>query len=164
MTLSDLGNLGEFVGSVGVIVSLVYVGLQLRMTRQSERTTSAWQSEKTWGDLSWELFVNPELAALTAKLLEGEEISNEEAPQVNYFIRALMQHAQSQYYLNKEGILPDEIWFRRLDWLRQFVALPAVAPTAEAEKIQGIISEEFWVKITERQSRFNISVGGSNND
>ena len=35
MTLQDLGNLGEFIGAVAVVVSLVYVAYQLRQnTRQ----------------------------------------------------------------------------------------------------------------------------------
>jgi hypothetical protein len=29
MTLEDLGNIGEFVGAIGVILSLVFVGLPL---------------------------------------------------------------------------------------------------------------------------------------
>jgi hypothetical protein len=30
MTISDLGNIGEFIASIGVIISLVFVGLQVR--------------------------------------------------------------------------------------------------------------------------------------
>ncbi len=32
MTLQDLGNLGEFLGSIGVIGSLVYLAIQIRPT------------------------------------------------------------------------------------------------------------------------------------
>ena len=160
MTLSDLGNVGEFVGSIGVIVSLIYVGVQLKMTRQSERATAAWQSEKTWGELSWELAEDTVLGGIVAKLLSGGEISDQERLTAIYFVRALMQHAQSQFYLNKEGILPDEMWRRRLNWLRQFVSIPAINLIAEAESAQGIISEEFWAQISAREERFSIAVGG----
>ena len=38
MTLSELGSLGEFIGSIGVVVSLIYVGVQIRQnTRESRR-------------------------------------------------------------------------------------------------------------------------------
>ena len=159
MTLSDLGNVGEFVGSVGVIVSLIYVGVQLKMTRQSERATAAWQSEKTWGDLSWELAEDPNLGEIVAKLLSGEEISKQERLTATFFVRALMQHAQSQFYLNKEGIMPDEMWHRRLNWLRQFVSIPTIKLIADAERAQGIIGEEFWAQISAREERFSIAVG-----
>jgi len=41
MTLSDLGNIGEFIGSFGVIGSLIYVGYQIRLnTIATERTNA----------------------------------------------------------------------------------------------------------------------------
>ena len=36
MTLEDLGNLGEFVGAIGVVVSLVYLALQIRQNTRHE--------------------------------------------------------------------------------------------------------------------------------
>ena len=40
MTLEDLGNLGEFIGAIGVVLSLLYLGLQIRQnTRQMEQST-----------------------------------------------------------------------------------------------------------------------------
>ena len=41
MTLADLGNLGEFIGSIGVVISLVYVGLQIRQNTEATRDMSA---------------------------------------------------------------------------------------------------------------------------
>ena len=38
MTLSDLGNIGEFVGALAVLVTLAYLALQIR---QSSATTRA---------------------------------------------------------------------------------------------------------------------------
>jgi hypothetical protein len=32
LTLQDLGNLGEFVGAVAVVVSLVYLAVQIRQS------------------------------------------------------------------------------------------------------------------------------------
>ncbi|MGR8949568.1 MAG: hypothetical protein ACU84Q_16105 [Gammaproteobacteria bacterium] len=41
MTLSDLGNLGEFLASLGVLVSLIYVGIQIRQnTTEAQRTNA----------------------------------------------------------------------------------------------------------------------------
>ena len=41
MTLEDLGNLGEFLGAIGVIASLVYLAVQIRQnTRAVNSNTS----------------------------------------------------------------------------------------------------------------------------
>jgi hypothetical protein len=40
LTLSDLGNLGDFLGGVGVIVTLVYLAAQIRRNTQEVRSAS----------------------------------------------------------------------------------------------------------------------------
>ncbi len=48
MTLEDLGNLGEFLGAIGVIVTLVYLAVQVRqntrMMRANVRQPRPWTS------------------------------------------------------------------------------------------------------------------------
>ena len=40
MTLEDLGNLGEFIAAVAVVVSLVYLALQIRQNTRSVRDSA----------------------------------------------------------------------------------------------------------------------------
>ena len=41
MTISELGSLGEFLASLGVLISLIYVGIQIRQnTLESKRTNA----------------------------------------------------------------------------------------------------------------------------
>lgn len=40
VTLQDLGNIGEFVGAVGVVVSLVYLAVQIRQNTKATRANS----------------------------------------------------------------------------------------------------------------------------
>ena len=44
MTLSDLGNIGEFVGAIGVIGSLIYVGYQIRQNTIATERSNARQT------------------------------------------------------------------------------------------------------------------------
>ena len=37
MTLSDLGNIGDFIGAIGVIASLIYVGVEVRRNTKALR-------------------------------------------------------------------------------------------------------------------------------
>ena len=38
MTLQDLGNLGEFIGSMGVVITLIYLARQIRQSSEASRT------------------------------------------------------------------------------------------------------------------------------
>ncbi len=40
MTLQDLGNIGEFVAAIGVIISLVYLARQIRQNTESVRAAA----------------------------------------------------------------------------------------------------------------------------
>ncbi len=45
MSLEDLGNIGEFVGAIGVVFSLFYLAIQIRQnTRQLEQNTRSVRS------------------------------------------------------------------------------------------------------------------------
>lgn len=57
MTLEDLGNIGEFVGAIGVIVTMIYLAYQIRQnTRQLEQNA-----------------LNARAAAVNASLLSARE-------------------------------------------------------------------------------------------
>ena len=78
MTLQDLGNLGEFVGAIAVVITLVYVALQIRQNTAhlSQNTTavrlSALEANVESGTRVREIMIsNPELADLYLKGLEG---------------------------------------------------------------------------------------------
>jgi hypothetical protein len=46
MTINELGNLGEFVGSIAVVISLIFVGLEIRKhTRETRRVNARYTAE-----------------------------------------------------------------------------------------------------------------------
>ena len=40
MTLEDLGNIGEFVAAIAVVVSLLYLAIQIRQNTKTVRTST----------------------------------------------------------------------------------------------------------------------------
>jgi len=85
MNLEDLGNLGEFIGAVGVIVTLIYLALQVRQnTKQIEQNTLAsraaavnasavalWENRKS-------VYENSEITKIYLKGQKNPEILSEE--------------------------------------------------------------------------------------
>ena len=77
MTLQDLGSLGEFVGALAVVLSLVYLAWQIRQNTIQLQQNAAWlaasASQNVAGSMnewSYSLARDP---ALTAFLLKGLE-------------------------------------------------------------------------------------------
>jgi len=56
MTLEDLGNIGEFVGAIGVVASLIYLALQTRQNTRAVRVASFRQISESISALSLSIF------------------------------------------------------------------------------------------------------------
>ena len=67
MNLEDLGNLGEFVSAIAVVVSLLYVATQIRQNTSAVRSTSHQAVLDAAQRLSTTLMQHPEVASLVIK-------------------------------------------------------------------------------------------------
>jgi hypothetical protein len=86
MTLQDLGSIGEFVGALAVVVSLVYVAYQIRQhSRQLEQNSrnleaTMFQASNDAVARWWALLAqDAALADLWARALMGEKLDRTEA-------------------------------------------------------------------------------------
>ena len=47
MTLDDLGNIGEFLGAIAVVASLLYLSMQIRQNTRSVKSATAQSASQT---------------------------------------------------------------------------------------------------------------------
>lgn len=151
MSLELINTLSAGISALAVVISLVFVGMQLRASTRAQRALAAWQSENSWAQLNFEIAKDPQTAELMEKIhslqagpgsLQGTQLL-----QAHYMIRCLLQYAQSQYFLFREGSLSEEIWEHQRSWLVKFVKLPAVAAMLNVEMDQSVLSSSFLAEI-----------------
>ena len=81
MDLTQLANLGEFIGGVAVLVTLVYLALQVRQSTSAQRTAAELAvADLTYKTVSayslfYEMLADEGLAEIWAKAQRDEEIS-----------------------------------------------------------------------------------------
>jgi len=56
---------------------------------------------------------------------------------------SILQMVQAQYFLWREGSLPDEIWSYRSVWARRYIMLPVVQVIWEDLKKENFLAEVF---------------------
>jgi hypothetical protein len=84
MNIQELGSLGEFVGAIAVMVTLVYLAIQTRLTRKAAEETAKFSSMQMLQGVAdmysrWRLArMNPELAELLVKARGSENLTDEE--------------------------------------------------------------------------------------
>jgi len=112
LTLSDLGNLGDFIGALAVVASLIYVGLELR---RNTRTLRA-QAHETM--VSGYLSTTQMFAEHAAILAKGMVSSPEEfqgfpaSDKVVFFATmfAFHKHFEQMYAQYRRGFIEEGEW------------------------------------------------------
>ena len=67
MTISELGSLGEVIGALGLIVTLVFLAMEMRLKRQDESFRDIEQSQIRNQELNLAVATSPSLCAVMAK-------------------------------------------------------------------------------------------------
>ena len=67
MTISELGSLGEVVGAFGLIVTLVFLAMEMRLKRQSEDNRDLEQVQIRALEIQLGTAESPELAKVLSK-------------------------------------------------------------------------------------------------
>jgi len=109
--LEALGNIGEFVGAIGVVVSLVYLGLQLRQNTSSVRASSFNSMIQNSIRLLEHTFRDREFAALVARAeADPTTLTPEEQVRWDAYMTAVFRHFGNLVYQNRVGALDPQMW------------------------------------------------------
>lgn len=111
MTLSDLGDLGDFVGGIGVIVTLGYLAFQIRANTRAVQSasldsvaTSHFEFQKTLGQ-------DPELVKLWFDGLTGRaELSEIDSQRFWFLLMSLLRQWERAFYKGRAGTLELGAW------------------------------------------------------
>ena len=112
MNWEMIGSMGDFIGAIGVIVSLLYVGKQLKQT--NAMTRSGFRQELGSQAQTWVMSIasSPSLAEAIAKVqfqdLERKDATEPERVHIAYAIAGLLGQIYFAFENWKEGILTYE--------------------------------------------------------
>ena len=136
MTLEQLGSLGEAIGGIAVVVSLIALAVQMRQNTRAIRAESARAAEADWATMNTEfsLHMSTELAMKIHTAKGIDELTPEELMQAQVTLRAVWHQLTSEYYLYRDGVHDESIWQRRLRWCRDYVEMPVVRYLFEEER------------------------------
>ena len=131
MSLEDLGNLGEFVAAVAVVVSLIYLAVQIRQnTQQIKQSISSVKASAYQTSLSSAagFIVNvaqdPDLADIYRRGLQGDSLNETEWIRFRFVISNLFGHYEHLYYQHRAGLAEPELWESRAANMEWYFAQP----------------------------------------
>ena len=119
MSLADLGNLGEFFGSIVVLISLVYLAFQVRANTKAVRASTFLGLTNGWVDYL-RFTSEPELADLLVRSrLEPDKLTPAEFYRVWAVGRGTFRRFENDYFQFKSGTFDAGAWLGYRNSLRE---------------------------------------------
>jgi hypothetical protein len=126
--LQALGNIGEFIGAIGVVISLVYLGRQLVQNTQSVRAASFNSMVQNSIRLSEHAFRDHEFAEFLARAqAEPEALDEGERIRWDSYMTAVYRHFGNLQYSHRVGTLDSQMWTAYQATLKDHLRTPSWA-------------------------------------
>ncbi|MBW2243041.1 MAG: hypothetical protein JRH01_13740 [Deltaproteobacteria bacterium] len=127
MTLEDLGNIGEFVGAIGVVVTLIYLALQIRENTNSILGSVEREDARGSSDFLQSLAENPQLARVwRLGLSEPAKLTQDEGTQFVMLMGTAFYRLEGPFKQYKRGLLSEEAWEPWGRLIARYMRSPAV--------------------------------------
>ena len=158
MTLSDLGDLGDFLGGIGVIVTLVYLAIQIRRNTYAVRSASLDSAYAAHMEFQRTVWSDSELNKLWFDGLLGKrELSDTERERFLFMVISCARLWEGAYFKVNEGSLESKAWIGLNEELAGVFAFPGVQPYW-TDVVRGMCAKEF-VEFVESAARERASSG-----
>jgi hypothetical protein len=103
-----LGNYGEFVGAIGVVVTLAYLAVQIKRNTLSARAQSRQTLLDVWSATNWTLANDPNLLRIYATALtRWPDLPNDEKTIFDIGMGRYLANLQNGVLLRAAGMLDD---------------------------------------------------------
>ena len=124
MSFEQLGGIGEFIGGIGVIVSLIFLAVQIRQSSRIERLNARYTISQAMSNALYRLDEDPELQRIWMAAMEtGEQPADEDREHLGRFLFRYFGQLSLAYTFAE--IEPD-IRSRYEPLLMRFLRVPAV--------------------------------------
>ncbi len=105
-----LGNFGEFVGAIAVVVTLAYLSVQVRQHSEAVRSSTRSDIARGQMDANYVLAQNPELVLNCYSLLRGKDLGEAERVAATHAILAGFRMFENQFFAYREGTFSESVW------------------------------------------------------
>ncbi|MEE8387205.1 MAG: hypothetical protein V3R65_01395 [Acidiferrobacterales bacterium] len=142
MTLTDYSAVADLLAAFGVIVSLLYVGYQVKESRKAVRAATAQARTDLGVQLISARWTSDIADLLMTSVDDPESLSKADKFKLKGFFTAHVRHCMNMFYQQQEGLL-DEFWSHGVArvtvyWIRNYPFM-----VDEWESIQKSLPPEF---------------------
>ena len=111
MSLNDLANLGQVIGALAVVISLIYVAFQIRQNTNAIRSATAQTVHEHFANWYQLIAADAELAQIAANgLRDYSSLSEQERVRFIATFMSFISYSQNAFLKWREGLLKPALW------------------------------------------------------
>ena len=127
MDWNAISAVADLLASIGVIVSLVYVAIQIKQNSKVTSTANYQHIMDYQGTVLTSIIENPEVANIYNRGLKSfSDLSEDEKSQFHMMMSMMLTGAQMNYQLFNRGLMEEEIYAGQADSYLNFLENPGV--------------------------------------
>jgi len=150
MDLEALGNLGEIIGGVAVIFSILYLARQINQSTglaRAENQRELLNTAHIWHPLA----TTPGLTAdLRGAINRYSELDPDAQARFHHFMHPLVNHVEAVFRMHRQGLIEDDSCERWVAGLIGIIRTPGGSQWWE--QVQGMFGPEFLEEIERVQA------------
>lgn len=144
MNWEAISAIGQLVGALAVLITLIYLAVQLRQNTAAVATSTYESTMTGFNDINVVVASHPALASLLDRGCQGKgNLSQEETVQFNFLLRCYANQWWKLYKLYKRGNLPLEEWKIFAQEASQFFEQPGCKPFRDQNSLFADLYLEF---------------------
>ncbi|XOV87352.1 MAG: hypothetical protein ACFHX7_20750 [Pseudomonadota bacterium] len=144
MNWEAVGAIGEIVGAVAVVVTLIYLIVQIKQNTRSVHAATIQTNVSDFNSLNIHLATTPKLAEIFDRgSADPEGLSAEEQYSFLWLSRSYMNLYQNLFDQYQQGTLPERVWNKHTDELKALMAQPGMLRF----RVSDTYYEELWAYI-----------------
>ena len=127
MTIAELGALGEFVASFGVLITLIYLSIQMRQNTKAVRLSGTHAVTEELQDMFSLLASDEGLCEVFVEAAQNEELSGVTRVRFNTFMSNVVRVYENAYLQNRDQAVSSDHWEGIVRMMIDITAIPAFA-------------------------------------
>lgn len=111
MSLEDLGNIGEAIGGIAVIITIVYLAIQIRQNTRAVRAAAFQQVVDSFAEFSAFLSRDRDLVEIVINGNKDYHSLNEvDQTRYDLAMRSFLRRAENVFFQTEQGTVEAETW------------------------------------------------------
>jgi hypothetical protein len=162
MNLEQLASIGEMVGGIAVVFTLMYLAYETRRNTTMHVASTTSEAYINWTNINDFISGDVELAKLWVRVYDNQSLSdfNElERLRINLSIRSVIQRLAAVHQQHQNSLIDDEFWQIHKIFFAGFFQVKGIAEWWEIEKQSSLFTESF-IRELEQTKGFTLGPAG----